>query len=163
MQLMSQDANWCWLNVECYNVRMFQWSNVQMFKCSNVTMIQCSNVFFFSKGCKSFLSIGPLVHWYIFRLVPWVYWSIGPLDYWSIGPLVECQMLKVNKVKLLSERTSGVPLVIFHLILKMTSRLETFNADVTMASLTIQDSENKFASTLLHCNRDNSNVKQPTV
>ena len=26
-----------------------------------------------------------------------------------IGPLVECQMLNVNKVKLLSERTSGVP------------------------------------------------------
>ena len=42
------------------------------------------------------------------------HWSIGPLDYWSIGPLVECQMLNVNKVKLLSERTSGVPPVIFY-------------------------------------------------
>ena len=31
----------------------------------------------------------------------------------SIGPLVEGQMLDVSKVKLLSERTSGVPPVIF--------------------------------------------------
>ena len=30
-----------------------------------------------------------------------------------IGPLVECQMLDIKKVKLLSERTSGVPTVIF--------------------------------------------------
>ena len=44
---------------------------------------------------------------------PFVHWSIGPLDYWSISPLVECQMLNVTKVKLLSERTSGVPPVIF--------------------------------------------------
>ena len=35
------------------------------------------------------------------------------MDYWSIGPLVECQMLNVDKGKLLSERTSGVPPVIF--------------------------------------------------
>ena len=41
---------------------------------------------------------------------------IGPLDHWSIGPLVECQMLKVNKVNLLSERTSGVSAVIFVII-----------------------------------------------
>ena len=40
-------------------------------------------------------------------------WSIGPLVRWSIGPLVECRMLNVIKVKLLSERTSGVPPVIF--------------------------------------------------
>ena len=32
---------------------------------------------------------------------------------WSIGPLVECRMLNVIKVKLLSERTSGVPSIIF--------------------------------------------------
>ena len=70
-------------------------------------------------------SIGPLVNWSIGRLVHWsigpldhcsiapfVHKSIGPLDHWSIGPLVECQMSKVNKVKLLSERTSGVPPVI---------------------------------------------------
>ena len=50
------------------------------------------------------------VHW---SIGPLVHWSIGPLDYWSIGPLVECQILNVNKVKLLSERTSGVPPVIF--------------------------------------------------
>ena len=37
---------------------------------------------------------------------PLVHWSIGPLVHWSIGP-------NVNKVKLLSERTSGVPPVIF--------------------------------------------------
>ena len=36
-------------------------------------------------------------------------------DYWSIGLLVDCQMSNVNKVKLLSERTSGVPPVIFYL------------------------------------------------
>ena len=35
------------------------------------------------------------------------------LVHWSIGPLVECQMLNVNKVKLLSDRTSRVPPVIF--------------------------------------------------
>ena len=66
-------------------------------------------------------------------------WSIGPLVHWSIGLLVQllnvkcqmsyviyqmsnnkykmskikCQMPKVNKVKLLSERTSGAPPVIF--------------------------------------------------
>ena len=36
---------------------------------------------------------------------------------WSIGPLVECQMLNVIKVKLLSERTSGVPPVIFVIVI----------------------------------------------
>ena len=35
------------------------------------------------------------------------------LDYWSIGLLVEFQISNVNMVKLLSERTSGVPPVIF--------------------------------------------------
>ena len=73
----------------------------------------------------SIVQIGPLIHWSIGRLVHWsigpldhcsiapfVHKSIGPLDHWSIGPLVECQMSKVNKVKLLSERTSGVPPVI---------------------------------------------------
>ena len=39
--------------------------------------------------------------------------SLGPLVHWSIGPLVECRMLNVIKVTLLSERTSGVPPVIF--------------------------------------------------
>ena len=33
--------------------------------------------------------------------------------HWSVGPLVECRMLNVIKVKLLSERISGVPPVIF--------------------------------------------------
>ena len=60
------------------------------------------------------LSIDPLVpndHW---TIGPWDHWSIGsfvnysiiPLVHWSIGP-------NVNKVKLLSERTSGVPPVFF--------------------------------------------------
>ena len=58
-------------------------------------------------------SVGPLVRWFIGPLVHWfvgplVRWSISPLVHWSIGPLFECQMLYVNKVKLLSERTSGV-------------------------------------------------------
>ena len=55
-------------------------------------------------------SISPLVHW---SIGPFVHWSVGPLDYWFIGPLVECQMLNVNKVNILTERTSGVPPVIF--------------------------------------------------
>ena len=54
-------------------------------------------------------AIVPLDHWFI---GPLVYWSIDPLVPWSIGPLVECQMSKVNVVKLLSERTSGVPPII---------------------------------------------------
>ena len=60
-------------------------------------------------------SIGPLVNWSIVPLVygPLVLWSVGPLDYWFIGSLVECQMLNAKKVNLLSERTSGVPPVIF--------------------------------------------------
>ena len=56
------------------------------------------------------MSIGPLVHW---TIGPFVHWSIGPLDYRSMSPLVECQMFNVNKVELLSERTFGVPPVIF--------------------------------------------------
>ena len=80
------------------------------------------------------MSIGPLVCWSIGLLVhctigPLDHWTngpldhrtIGPLDHWTIGLLdqlvhwsiVECQISKVNKVKLLSERTSGVPPVIF--------------------------------------------------
>ena len=71
-------------------------------------------------------TIGPLVHWSIGTLEHWtigpldhwtigtlVHWFIGSLVLWSIGPLVDCQMSKVNKVKFLSERTSGVPPVIF--------------------------------------------------
>ena len=55
-------------------------------------------------------SIGPLKHWTIGLLVYWsigplVHWTIGLLDHWSIvhwsiSPLVQCQMSKVNKVKL---------------------------------------------------------------
>ena len=66
-------------------------------------------------------TIGPLVHW---SISPLVYWSIGSLDHcstglwvhWAIGLLVhwiECQISNVNKVKLLLERTFGVPPVIF--------------------------------------------------
>ena len=51
-----------------------------------------------------------MVHWSIGLLV---HWYVGPLVHETIGPLVECQMLNVNKVKLLSERTSGVPPIIF--------------------------------------------------
>ena len=48
--------------------------------------------------------------------------SIGPLVHWSIGPLVhwlnvKYQMPIVNKVNLLSERTSGVPPVILKHVL----------------------------------------------
>merc|ERR1712222_204260 len=88
--------------------------NVQMFQCSNVPITH-SNVpmFQFFSVPRFQCSIGPLDHW-----------SVGPLVHWTIGPLVhwlnvkcqmsnvKCQMLSVNKVKLLSEHTSGVPLVI---------------------------------------------------
>ena len=72
--------------------------------------------------------MGLLVHW---SIGPLVHRFIGPLVHWSIGPLnVKCQlsnvicqisnvknqMCNVNKVKLLSERTSGVPPVIFQLV-----------------------------------------------
>ena len=66
------------------NVPMIQCSNVQMFQCPYDPLFQCVYLFI---GSQEFL----------------VYWSIGPLVYWSIGP----------KVTLLSERTSGVPPVIF--------------------------------------------------
>ena len=65
-------------------------------------------------------SIGPLIHcsiiqlfhWYVAPLVhcsigPLVHWTIGPFHHWSIGSSFEYQISKVNKVKLLSERTSG--------------------------------------------------------
>ena len=62
--------------------------------------------------------IGPLVHW-----------SIGPLVHWSLCLLVhwlnvkcqksnvKCQMPKVHKLNLLSERTSGAPPVFFSVII----------------------------------------------
>ena len=84
--------------IEC---QMFKYSNDPIFKCSNVPMFEC--VFLFI-GSQDFL-----IHWSIGQLVNW---SIGPLVHWSIA-LVECQMSKVNKVKLLSERTSGVLPVMF--------------------------------------------------
>ena len=67
-------------------------------------------------------SIGPLVHWSFGPLVPYDHWTIGPWDHWSICPLVNHSISplvhwsigpNINKVKLLSERTSGVPPVIF--------------------------------------------------
>ena len=87
---------------------MFKFQNVQIFKCSNFSMFQY---------------VFPLVHWSIGPLIPWSigplvhYWSIGPLVHWSIGWMsnvkfhmtnVKNQMSNVNKIKLLSERTSGV-------------------------------------------------------
>ena len=79
MQLRSQDANWCWLNVECSNDPIFKFSNVQMFQCSNVPMIQCSHLCFSFHGSQKFL-----VHW---SIEPLDHWSIGPLDHWTIGLL----------------------------------------------------------------------------
>ena len=38
------------------------------------------------------------------------HWSIGPLDHWTIGPLVHWT---IGPLVHLSERTSGVPLVMF--------------------------------------------------
>ena len=56
------------------------------------------------------MSFGPLVHG---TIGAFVHWTIGPMVRWFIGPLVECKLLNVNKIELLSERTSGVPPVIF--------------------------------------------------
>ena len=67
------------------------------------------------KLLRPFEKKNTLEHWII---GPLVQWSIGPLVPWSIGPLVECQMSTVNMVKLLSERTSGVPPVIFQIKLR---------------------------------------------
>ena len=71
--------------------------------------------------------MGPMVHWSMvhWAIGPFIYWpigplvllSIGPLDYWNIGPFVECHMSNVNKVKLLSERISGVPPVMFVVVI----------------------------------------------
>ena len=71
--------------VKCSNFQMSKCSNVQMFKCSNVSMFQCSNV----------------PNTQMFKCA-----NVQMSD-------VKCQMSNVNKVKLLSERTSGVPPVIF--------------------------------------------------
>ena len=78
--------------------------------------------------------MGPLVHWSIGPLVLWsisplVHWSICPLVRWSIGPLVECRMLNVIKVKLLSERTSGVPPVILYLYIRPLFQIFTQSID----------------------------------
>ena len=44
MHLISQDADWCRLNVKWSNVQMLKSSNVPMFKYCNVPMFKCSNV-----------------------------------------------------------------------------------------------------------------------
>ena len=57
----------------------------------------------------------------IFKVIKVINWAIGPLVHWSSSPVVHCSigpMSNVNKVKLLSERTSGVPLVIFPMVVK---------------------------------------------
>ena len=119
MQLMSQDADWM------SNVPMFQFSNFQMFQYSIGPLVYWSigPLVYWSISLFDHLTIGPLVQWSIgplslgplvhWSIGPLVYWTNGPLNHWSIGPLVECKMVNVNKVKLLSERTSGVPPVIF--------------------------------------------------
>ena len=100
--------------------------------------------------------IGSLVHWSICPSVQWslcplVCWSIGPLVHWSIcpmihwyiGPLVhwlnvKCHMSNVkksnvNKVNLLSERTSGVPPVIFIMAISYPCHVLWFSAKVQKA------------------------------
>ena len=73
--------------------------------CSKVAkLFDCYRVYFV------ILVHGQLAHWSIGP------WSIGLLVHWSIGLLVHWSngwMSNFNKVKLLSERTSGVPPVIF--------------------------------------------------
>ena len=73
---------------KCFNVPMFKYSNVPMFKYSDVPMLKCSNAQIFK------------------------YLNVQMLN-------VKCQMsndkyqISINKVKLLLERTSGFPPVIF--------------------------------------------------
>ena len=86
----------------------------RMFKCLTVPMFKC--VFLFI-GSQEFL----------------VHWSIGPLVECQMSNVIyqmsnnkykmskiKCQMPKVNKVELLSERTSGAPpvIVIFAILLR---------------------------------------------
>ena len=75
-----------WQMLKCSNIPMFQCFNVPLFQCSNDPMFKCSNVPVFN-----------------YSNLTWVHWFIVPLFHWSIGLLV----------KLLSERTSGVPRFIF--------------------------------------------------
>ena len=102
MQLMSQ----------CFNDAMFQCLNVPLVHWSIGPLVHWTigPLVHWSQGPLVHWSIGPLDHWYI---GPLDHWFIGSLVHWSIGPLVECWMLNVIKVKLLSKRTSGVPPVIF--------------------------------------------------
>ena len=77
----------CWM-FQCSNVQMFKCSNAPIFKCSNVQMFKCSIVQMF-KCWKAQMFKCSNVH------------------------MFKYQMKNVNKVKLLSERTSGVLPVIF--------------------------------------------------
>ena len=94
------------------------------------------------------ISWGPLVHLSIGPLVPCDHWTIGPWDHWSIGPLVNHSISplvhwsigpNVNKVKLLSERTSGVPPVIFvhiNVYLEFDIYIDSFDSfELTMTLL----------------------------
>ena len=104
-KLFTQDqCNWCHKMLIDANWML----NVQMFQCSNVSIFQWSNV----PMCFSF---------------PWVAGVSFPLVHWlSVKchmSYVKCQksnfkneMSNVHRVKLLSERTSGVPQVTFCMV-----------------------------------------------
>ena len=84
------------------------------------------------------------MHWSFAPLVPWsigplVHWTIGLLDHFTIGPLFECQISKVNKVKLLLERTSGVPPIIFMINdLRIFSNCDGDSDDIKMVSMVMK-------------------------
>ena len=95
------------------------------------------------------MSIGPLVHWSIGPLVHWslttigllVHGTIGPLVNHSISPLVHWSIgPNVNKDKLLSERTSGVPPVIFTSVMTSLSLLVSLDSLDLLGSLVSLDS-----------------------
>ena len=80
---------------------MFNNLDFQMIQCPNVPISQCSNVQMFK--CSN-------VHMFTC----------------SNAQMIKCQMSNVNKVKLLWERTSGVPPVIFYFHFNLTLRPISF-------------------------------------
>ena len=96
MQLMLQDADWVF---KCSNLPIFQCSNVPIFNCTNVQIFKCqmSNI---KLKCSN-------VQMFKFQMSN-VKYQMSNFKY---------QMSNANKVELLSERTSGVPPVIFGFII----------------------------------------------
>ena len=96
--------------LKCSHVPIFQCSNFQMFRCSDVQMFKCSNVQMFHIPMFQYSNV--LIFQY--SNVQMFKCSNIQIFKFSNVQMFKCQMsyLDVNKVKLLSERTSGIPPVI---------------------------------------------------